>query len=241
MEVNAKVCPHCGGTMFAAKIIRGCIVNTKENNTYEVIKEHSEKFDIEVFQCLRCMKPVANDDLITGVKCKECGQIVSSSELSEHGLCAICQAQKDRSELANASREDLIRMLLDAERKMKLSSSSVPNVDAEDNEKKESGKTKKATRAKKKAEDEVVSSADIDANSVEESMQEVMNPPEEMPMIAPEQQQIEQQQEAPFPNVTPNAFDPFATHENMPLQNNSTPSQEQIGVNNFDMFEGVAF
>ena len=38
-------------------------------------------------------------------------------DINTDGICNVCEAVKQRTELANASREDLIKMLLDAEKK----------------------------------------------------------------------------------------------------------------------------
>ena len=128
MEVKTKVCPHCGSSMFAAKIIRGCIVESNEDGTFKIMKESTNKYDIEIIKCGRCKKDITEDDLVTGVTCKECGKVVNPSEIGEDGICDICKAKKERSELANASTEDLIRMLLKAEKMAK--SVSVPTKES---------------------------------------------------------------------------------------------------------------
>lgn len=124
-----KVCPHCGSKMFVAAITRGGIVevhaaeNEGEKDTYTILKESKDKYDVEFIKCAKCHEPIKAEDLLAGVKCAECGRVASPNDLVD-GLCPVCKAQKDRAELANASREDLIMMLLNAEK-----SSSTKSID----------------------------------------------------------------------------------------------------------------
>ena len=117
-----KVCPHCGSKMFVGAITRGCavesIIDENGNPNFKLIKESSgDKYDLEILKCCRCKADINKDDLVEGVPCKECGKVVSPDELNEEGICEVCMAVKQRTELANASKEDLIMMLLDAEKK----------------------------------------------------------------------------------------------------------------------------
>ena len=118
-----KMCPHCGGTMFMGAITRACIVEVfapdkeGEEESFNVSKETKDKYSIEVVKCIRCKRDVSKDELITGVVCKECGRAVAPDDLNKDGICSVCEAKKTRSELANASQDDLIRMLLEAEKR----------------------------------------------------------------------------------------------------------------------------
>ena len=118
-----KMCPHCGGTMFMGAITRACIVEVfapdkeGEEESFNVSKETKDKYSIEVVKCIRCKRDVSKDELITGVVCKECGRPVAPDDLNKNGICSVCEAKKTRSELANASQDDLIRMLLEAEKR----------------------------------------------------------------------------------------------------------------------------
>ena len=118
-----KMCPHCGGTMFMGAITRACIVEVfapdkeGEEESFNVSKETKDKYSIEVVKCIRCKRDVSKDELITGVVCKECGRAVTPDDLNKDGICSVCEAKKTRSELANASQDDLIRMLLEAEKR----------------------------------------------------------------------------------------------------------------------------
>lgn len=118
-----KMCPHCGGTMFMGAITRACIVEVfapdkeGEEESFNVSKETKDKYSIDVVKCIRCKRDVSKDELITGVVCKECGRPVAPDDLNKDGVCSVCEAKKTRSELANASQDDLIRMLLEAEKR----------------------------------------------------------------------------------------------------------------------------
>ena len=118
-----KMCPHCGGTMFMGAITRACIVEVfapdkeGEEESFNISKETKDKYSIEVVKCIRCKRDVSKDELITGVVCKECGRAVVPDDLNKDGICSVCEAKKTRSELANASQDDLIRMLLEAEKR----------------------------------------------------------------------------------------------------------------------------
>lgn len=117
-----KICPHCGGTVFMGAITRACIVEVfasdKEGKeSFNVSKETKDKYSIDIVKCIHCKRDISKDDLVTGIKCKECGKITLSSDLNQDGICSVCEAKKNRAELANASQDDLIRMLLEAEKK----------------------------------------------------------------------------------------------------------------------------
>ena len=38
-----KVCPHCGSTMFAARIIIPGVVRSDNNDTFTVLKKNNDK------------------------------------------------------------------------------------------------------------------------------------------------------------------------------------------------------
>lgn len=111
-----KMCPHCGGQMFMVKIARAGIAETTDDG-YKILKESQDKFDIEIIGCARCRQSITEADLVEGVKCSACGKVVTPTDVNSEGICNVCEAIKQREELANASREDLIKMLLAAEKK----------------------------------------------------------------------------------------------------------------------------
>lgn len=258
MEVKTKVCPHCGSSMFAAKIIRGCIVESNEDGTFKIMKESTNKYDIEIVKCGRCKKDITEDDLVTGVTCKECGKVVNPSEIGEDGICDICKAKKERSELANASTEDLIRMLLKAEKMAK--SISVPTKesvqeDAKDTkedtksndteeetkvEEESSEPEKKTRRRKVKKNQETENTID---ESQPESASEDASVEEKTSEENAEQKETEEavndianQQEAPFPDI------PMESESEQPLPAMNPPetsgqTEESFGVSDFEMFK----
>lgn len=109
-------CPHCGGSQFKAVIKRAGAIQLTEGGA-TILKE-LDKFSYEVVGCLNpaCKKALTNADLVDDAPCAKCGTVHKSEDLVD-GLCPICHAMKDRPELAQASTEDLIRMLLEAEKR----------------------------------------------------------------------------------------------------------------------------
>lgn len=205
---NKKMCPHCGGTMFMGAITRPCIVGVfapdkeGEEESFKVSKEKQDKYSIEVVKCIRCKRDVSNDELITGVVCKECGRPVTPDDLNKDGICSVCEAKKTRSELANASQDDLIRMLLEAEKKSssvseKISkkieqaetvTESINNTDEDTKEDaesdtetkeestgKETKKRAKAPRGKKKNTDTATEDSNNKSDTTDESAVEESN------------------------------------------------------------------
>ena len=119
MEIT-KICPHCGNNLFMAKIIKAGVVKltTNPDEPYKILKESKETLDIEILKCAKCKTDIGETDLITSIQCKECNKLVNPVDINEEGICNVCAAIKQRAEIANASREDLIKMLLDAEKKV---------------------------------------------------------------------------------------------------------------------------
>lgn len=250
-----KMCPHCGGLMFMATITRACVVEvtTDSNEPYKILKEGKDKFDIELLKCARCKEDITEADLVTGVKCKECGRIVGSMDVNEDGVCNVCVAVKQRAELANASKEDLIKMLLDAEKKAnpiaaKMEkqiekadniTASQPVVEEEtqdttetttDNDKAEEKKPRRKATRKKKDDDSSNAVNDSTEVTTEEATQEnVAEVTTEAETEAVDT--LANQQEAPFPEIN--------SPENvMPAPTPETPQEEEqpIGAD-FQMFD----
>lgn len=114
---NHSVCPNCGGHMFMATITRPGIVETTDSDGgFKILKEVGEKYEINVVKCARCKTELSEKDLVSGVTCSACGKVVNPSDIID-GVCSVCNAIKQRAELASASKEDIIRMLLEAEKK----------------------------------------------------------------------------------------------------------------------------
>lgn len=213
------MCPHCGSQMFMAKITRAGLVEftTDSNESCKILKENKDKFDIEIVGCARCKANVVETDLIVGVRCKECGKVVNPMDINSDGVCNVCDAVKQREELANASKEDLIKMLLDAEKKInpvaikmekqieKADEAIMPEKDATDieqpvdiqdtsdaNEKVELRPKRKATRKKKADDNNTEDNKEPEDEAVEEKNED--------PQVA-EINNLANQQEAPFPDM----------------------------------------
>ena len=266
-----KMCPHCGGTMFMGAITRACIVEVfapdkeGEEESFNVSKETKDKYSIEVVKCIRCKRDVSKDELITGVVCKECGRAVAPDDLNKDGICSVCEAKKTRSELANASQDDLIRMLLEAEKRSSSVSEKISkkveqaeavnnsanddttddsavDIKAEESTGKETKKRAKAPRGRKKNTDETVEG--------NESKPETENKPaddkseKQNEDVKEAVDDLANSQEAPFPDFpgmnTPTELEPQAAEdsskESEPVQENNN-SEDDESVNAQEPFQ----
>ena len=257
-----KMCPHCGGTMFMGAITRACIVEVfapdkeGEEESFNVSKETKDKYSIEVVKCIRCKRDVSKDELITGVVCKECGRAVAPDDLNKDGICSVCEAKKTRSELANASQDDLIRMLLEAEKRSSSVSEKISkkveqaeavnnsvnddttddatvDTKAEELTGKETKKRAKAPRGRKKNTDETVEG--------NESKPETENKPaddkseKQSEDVKEAVDDLANSQEAPFPDFpgmnAPTESEPEAAEdsskESEPIQENNNLEDEE--------------
>lgn len=121
-----KICPYCGSTQFLGIIKRGGIVESvgiKDNGTvaFNILKEGAtDKYEIDIRSCYKCKEKLTTNDLVEGVKCMGCGNIVPPSDICEDGLCSMCAFTTTDPEIQNASREDILRLLIDARRQLKL-------------------------------------------------------------------------------------------------------------------------
>lgn len=254
-EPIKKMCPHCASTMFAAEITRGCVVEmysdvAEGTPNHKVLKESNGNYEIEIVKCVRCKHELKEEDLVVGVPCKECGKVVAPSDINEDGLCDVCSAVKQRTELATASREDLIRMLLDAEKKAnpvaaqvakqvekaeEVAQATTAPVDSTDDTATETvaddgqaaaGTTEKKPRrrATRKKDD-----AEATTEATEETVAEVEEAPAEQPVPQGQDEAVADiagQQEAPFPDVE-------LPQEEQQTQQVATPAPDNGG---FQMF-----
>lgn len=108
-----KKCPHCGGVTFLAKTIRASRVESVEGS-FNIIQE-TKKYDLDILKCDSCKENITLEDLIETVACKQCGTLTVPNNLDENGICDVCRVIEVRPDLAAASKEDLIRMLLKLE------------------------------------------------------------------------------------------------------------------------------
>lgn len=113
--MGIKRCPTCGSTKLLARKITGVQVESIENGEYKINAE-GKSYQIEIVGCAHCKANLTEAELVEAVQCKKCGKFVSSQELDANGECDVCRAIQERPDLANMSREDLIRMMLKLER-----------------------------------------------------------------------------------------------------------------------------
>ena len=266
-----KMCPHCGGTMFMGAITRACIVEVfapdkeGEEESFNVSKETKDKYSIEVVKCIRCKRDVSKDELITGVVCKECGRPVAPDDLNKDGICSVCEAKKTRSELANASQDDLIRMLLEAEKRSSSVSEKISkkveqaeavnnsanddttddatvDIQAEEPTEKETKKRAKAPRGRKKNTDET---AEGNENKPETEDKPANDKSEKQSEDVKEAvDDLANSQEAPFPDFpgmnAPTESEPQvaedSSKESEPVQENNN-SEDEESVNAQEPFQ----
>ena len=257
-----KMCPHCGGTMFMGAITRACIVEVfapdkeGEEESFNVSKETKDKYSIEVVKCIRCKRDVSKDELITGVVCKECGRAVAPDDLNKDGICSVCEAKKTRSELANASQDDLIRMLLEAEKRSSSVSEKISkkveqaeavnnsanddttddaavDTKAEESTGKETKKRAKAPRGRKKNTDETAEGNESKPETEDKPADDKSEKQSED--IKEAVDELANSQEAPFPDFpgmnAPTESEPQAAEdsskESEPIQENNNLEDEE--------------
>lgn len=222
MSKNNKVCPHCGSRMFIATVTKGCVVEIHAeegmDDEFHVLKESSNNPTYEIVACAKCKKELTQNDLLAGVICKECGKVVSPAEVNEEGLCAVCVAVKERTDLQNASKEDLIRMLIQAEKNSNPVAQKIEKTVAKADdvvadiapapaqivteteretveEQPSEEKPKRRSRRKKDDTTEEVITEAVETEEIEETSA--------TEAVTEDVSNIADQQEAPFPNIEP--------------------------------------
>ena len=245
-----KMCPHCGSQMFMVKTIRAGLAEftTDPNEPCKILKESKDKFDIEIVGCARCKTSVTEAELVEGVKCSKCGRIVGPMDINAEGICNVCEAVQQRAELANASKEDLIKMLLDAEKKANpvaskiakqidkaentdaaittVATESVPQDDSSD-----ATEEKKPRRRRKKKDDDTATDESVNAEEDAEEVEETTETADVNTEVAVEE--VANQQEAPFPDIAMNL--PEAPEVSEPITT-TVPDEQPVGAD-FRMFE----
>jgi predicted RNA-binding Zn-ribbon protein involved in translation (DUF1610 family) len=127
-----KVCPNCGQEQLMGYTARPCFLKVKRDtivnkDIYELISEDTEpaRIQYDIIKCANCGQKVKKDQLIVNtVKCNKCGTIVSAGYVNEQGICYTCLASEQIPNIANASKEDLLMMLI----KNKTSNTPVQEV-----------------------------------------------------------------------------------------------------------------
>lgn len=251
-----KMCPHCGGTIFMGAITRGCLVEVStsdkdgEDDVINISKEIKDKYNVELLKCIKCKHKIAEKDLITGVVCRHCGKPVTPDDLNDEGICSVCVAKKNRAELANASPDELIRMLLEAEKKNssvnesiakkiakadEVTTKAVPEPKKEDTPEKATPADDTAAKPKRRAKSpKNRKKADaVDASTEPASQTEPKAESDTTDKVVDE---LANAQEAPFPDVPSMAEPTMETEstENV-QQNNDAPSNDNSDP--FQMFD----
>lgn len=129
-----KVCPICGQEQLMGYTARPCFLKVKRDtiankDIYELISEDTEptRIQYDIIKCANCGQKVKKDQLIVNtVKCTKCGTIVSAGYVNEQGVCYTCLASEQMPNIANASKEDLLMMLI----KNKIDNAQVQEVQA---------------------------------------------------------------------------------------------------------------
>lgn len=112
----SKHCKYCKKTVFKAFIKRPGIVDLKEDEP-KILKEIDNKFLYEMVECLNCGKKLTNDDLVGTVICENYKKEVPEDSLIE-GICVNCYIAKNRPDLSNLPKEDLIKKILNLEKEI---------------------------------------------------------------------------------------------------------------------------
>lgn len=109
-----KRCPKCGGMDFAAKIVYAGIVEI--DGDVKRIKQQSNEYQVKILRCMNkdCEKAagITEEELLDSKKCARCGQEFFASEIAEDGICLACHAIETNDFLRNATKEQLISMML---------------------------------------------------------------------------------------------------------------------------------
>ena len=118
-----KRCPECGSEEFLCKIIRigVCnVFNDGQNDVMEITKEDNVNSVTIVKFCAneKCSHNKGEglniNQLVSTANCTKCGKEYIQEDLNENGECPLCVASS-REDLKDASKEDLIRMILKLE------------------------------------------------------------------------------------------------------------------------------
>lgn len=109
--MGIKRCPSCGSSKLLAKKIVGVQVESLDNGEFKINAEGS-KYQLEIIGCARCKAEFDESQLVEMTQCKKCGKYVIPTELDVNGECEVCQALTKNPDLANMSKEDVLRMYL---------------------------------------------------------------------------------------------------------------------------------
>lgn len=252
MTTGTKVCPYCGSTMFAAKIIFPGAVQAMNDGTFKIVSEKKDKQIVEIAMCARCRHEVTEDKLVYGVTCKECGKVTNPSDMTEDGVCDVCKAKKERAELANASQEDLIKMIIEMEKAAKgISATGCHKTSSEDlaetsSESADEPATKKTSRTKKRAKrdtaEDNTQAEEASARDSGDATNETHSVTVETNEPAVDVDALATQQCAPFPDTANTVAEDITgvgtmDTPNMPTSPIVPANSDPMGIGNFSMYE----
>ena len=232
--MKKQICPYCNSVNIIAKITRGAIARfvIMDDETLDMrISEESKEFEYEVLGCKDCGNKFTEKELSIASQCSKCGKYLPENLLDESRICDVCNIANSRPELLNATKEELIRMLLMAEKgfspierkiekKLQNAEKTIESIDTklsqneESNQKEEIGQEseqRKARKIKRKEKTEQQMSKEteefIESITVSESSEQAETSTEDV-------QNLSEQQEAPFPNVQSDIVNPPAENQN---------------------------
>lgn len=113
--MGIKRCPKCGNARLLAKKITSVQIESLDNGEFKINAE-SPKYQLEIVGCAKCKAEFDESQLVEMTQCKKCGKYVNPTELDINGECEVCQALTENPDLANMSKEDVLRMYLRLQR-----------------------------------------------------------------------------------------------------------------------------
>jgi hypothetical protein len=251
-----KMCPYCGSTRLCAAIMHPAIVELNDDGNLNVLEEMKDRIaGFEIGKCQDCKREVTEEQLVVGVKCSKCGEIVPANELDDDGICLVCAAEKNRPDLATMSQRELIKRLLELEKEKGMSSFEKKNSDivkaaepdnaqpeqtsvaVENNQPEEAKPTKKRAVKKKKEEQpaeepQETAQTDIPTDQVPADMMDILGDMEA--------QQPDEPQNAPFPNVDPPMCDPLGDDPMPEVGANNALNADPGSLGSFAMYDDSA-
>ena len=211
------LCPHCGTSLVGIRKIYNAIgyVNTDADGKHQYqIQNETSSPSFEVVGCMSCHREISIEDMVDGVKCTKCGRDTVKSDIDENGVCSICRLEEESPDFSNISLDELKRkyyMLMHGEAtdkinkkaeeaKAKMENDSQPAPEEKPKKRQVKRKTKKSEE--KPAQEETVNEAQDNVKPEEDTQKE--------------QEQVANQQDAPFPSGVNNLFDePAESTENI--------------------------
>ena len=182
-----KICPKCGCSEIVAQVTKTCLISISKDtatgkDVFNVLQEddNPERTKYAHLCCSSCHAQLDIESLGTNtVKCKKCGNEVPASYVNEEGICYTCIAMDSAPDIANASREDLLMMLIKSRMQSETAEPQAEQPAQEPEKQKPEKQEDKKPKNTKKNKAKRESSAKIEN---EQPKEEVQNPePQESP------------------------------------------------------------